>query len=97
MVSSANCNKDTLVLSLPTKKPSVIPVSSALIINLLRTSATRVKRKGERGSPYLNPLEALTQPFAFPLTKIAKLEEDKQPLIHDLHPLAMAFLHITKS
>ncbi|RVW47105.1 hypothetical protein CK203_105494 [Vitis vinifera] len=39
MVLSANCNKNTLVLSLPTKKPSLIPVSSALIINLLRTSA----------------------------------------------------------
>ncbi|RVW84339.1 hypothetical protein CK203_036669 [Vitis vinifera] len=41
MVSFANYNKDTLVLSLPTKKPSVSPVSSTLIINLLRTSATK--------------------------------------------------------
>ena len=85
MVSSANYNKDTLVLSLPTMKPSVNLVSSALIIILLRTSATNVKGKRERGSPCLKPLMALTQPFAFPLTRIAKLVEDKHPLIQDLY------------
>ena len=81
MVSSANCSKDTLVLSLPTKNPLVSTVSFALNNNLFRTSATKVKRKGEKESPCLKPLEALTQPFAFPLTRIAKLDEDKQPLI----------------
>ena len=80
MVSSANCSKDTLVLSLPTKNPLVSTVSFALNNNLFRTSATKVKRKGEKESPCLKPLEALTQPFAFPLTRIAKIDEDKQSL-----------------
>ena len=66
-------------------KPSVNPVSFALIIILLRTSATKVKRKEEKGSPCLKPLVALTQPFTFLLTMIAKLVEDKHPLIQDLH------------
>ena len=40
-----------------------------------------VKRKGKRGAPYLRPLYPLTQPFAFLFTKIAKVIEDKHPLI----------------
>ena len=84
MASSANYNKNTLVLSLATMKPSINLVSSTLIIILLRTSAT-VKGKRERGSPYLKPLIALTQSFAFPLTRIAKLVEDKHPLIQNLY------------
>ena len=68
---STNYSKDTLVLSLPAVKPLVNLIFSTLIIILLRTSAIKVKRKGERGSPCLKPLVALTQSFAFPLTRIA--------------------------
>ena len=63
MVSSANCRIDILVLFLPTKKPSVNPFSSALNISLLNTLATKVRKKGERGSPCLNPLDALIHPL----------------------------------
>ena len=76
MVSTANCKRDTLVLSLPTMKLSNGPLSSFLVIILLRISTIRVKRKGERGSPCLNHLVALTQPLILQLTKIAKLIED---------------------
>ncbi|RVW15385.1 putative ribonuclease H protein [Vitis vinifera] len=76
MVSSANCRWDTLVLFLPTPKPSNI-----LLFSALNTSTTIVNRKGDIGSPCLNPLVALTHPLAFPFTKIAKETEDKQPLI----------------
>ena len=69
--------KDTLVLPLRTMKPSTRPLCSTLIIILLRTSTTMVKRKSERGSPCLKPLVALTQPSAFLLTKTTKLVEEK--------------------
>ena len=72
MVSSANSNKDIVVLSLPTIKPSIKPLSSALVNILLMTSTTMVKRKGERGFPCLKPLVALTHPWAFPLTRTAE-------------------------
>ena len=76
-MSFANCKRDTLVLPLTTMKPTVKPLSSDLIIILLRTSATMVKRKEKKGSPCLKPLLALAQPLAFPLTRIAKLVKEK--------------------
>ena len=59
IVSSTNWRSDTLVLSFPTKKP----LSSALKTILLKTSATIVKKKWERGSSCLKSLDALTQPL----------------------------------
>ena len=44
-----------------------------------------VKRKRDNGSPSLIPLDVLTQPLAFPFTRIAKVTNDKQPLIQVLH------------
>ena len=44
-----------------------------------------VKRKWERGSRSLQPLQAFTQPLAFQFIKTAKVVEDKHPLIQDLH------------
>ena len=85
MVSSTNCKWDTLVLFLPTLKPSNRLLYFALNIILLDTLATIVNRKRDRGSPYLNPLVALTHPLAFPFTRIVKETEDKQPFIQVLH------------
>ena len=79
MVSFANSIWDTLVLFLPTLMPSNRHLSSALNIILLNTSVTIVNRKGDRGSPCLNPLFALTHPLAFPSTKIVKETEDSHP------------------
>ena len=91
--------RDILIekLSLPTMNPSNKPLSSSLVIILLRTSITMVKRKGERGSPYLNPLMALTQPLAFPLTRTTQLVEDKHPLTQDLHFMLTPFFSSTWS
>ena len=55
------------------------------------TLAAMVKRKGKRGSPCLQTL-VLTHSLAFPFTRIAKLTEDKQPLIQDLHFVLNPFL-----
>ena len=81
MVSSTSYNINTLALFLLTKKPSVNPFSFSLNINILRTSTTSVKRKGERGSPCLKPLDAFTEPLALLLTRIEKLVKERQPLI----------------
>ena len=97
MVSSTNCKWDTMVLSLPSKNPSKTPFSSALTINLLKTLATKVKRKRERGFPYLRLLKDLTQPLALPFTKITKVIKNKQPLIQDLHLKLNLFLSRTWS
>ena len=96
-VSPSNCNRDTVVLSLPTRKPSVKPLSSILVNILLRTSTTMVKRKEERGSPCLKPLVALTQPLTFLVTRTAKFVKESQPLIHDLHLVLKPFLSRTWS
>ncbi|RVX07737.1 hypothetical protein CK203_022004 [Vitis vinifera] len=80
MVSSANCKWEIVVLLLPTVKPSNNLLFLTLNINLLSTSATILKRKGDSGSPCLKSLGALTQPLALPFTGIAKEREDK-PLI----------------
>lgn len=48
-----------------------------------KQSTTRVKRKGERGSPCLRPPEALILPLGLPLMIIEKFGEDIQPLIQD--------------
>lgn len=50
MVSFANCNKDAIVLSLPTVKPSIKPLFFAFVTILLRIFIAMVKRKGDRGS-----------------------------------------------
>ena len=44
-----------------------------------------IKRKWDIGSPCLGPLDALTQPFGFSFIRIAKVIDDKQPLIQVLY------------
>ena len=85
IVSYANCRWDTLVLFLLALKPSNNLLPSTLNIILLNTSTTMVKKKTDKGSPCLSPLIALTQPLAFPFTRIAKVTKDKQLPIQVLH------------
>ena len=96
MVSSANCKWEIVVLLLPTVKPSNNLLFLTLNINLLSTSATILKRKGDSGSPCLKSLGALTQPLALPFTGIAKEREDK-PLIQVLYVELNPFLSSTWS
>ena len=51
MMSFVNYISDTLVLFLPTMKPSNNLLTSTLNNTLLSTSATMVKRKGDNESP----------------------------------------------
>ncbi|KAM7486574.1 hypothetical protein LguiA_002583 [Lonicera macranthoides] len=97
MVSSANCRCDILTLSLPTSNGSITLKSSALAIKRLRTSTTRIKRKGDKGSPCLKPLDALKLPSGLPLIITEKFTEFKHPPIHFLHLTPNPFLSNTKS
>ena len=57
IISSANYKWETKILSPPTLKPLIRSCLSALLTNRLNPSATKVKRKGDNGSPCLNPLD----------------------------------------
>ena len=70
----------------PRVKLEMNPPSSVLLNMLLRTSITRRKRRGERWSPYLIPLELLKNPTREPLIKIEKRTEEIHALTH-LHHL----------
>ena len=60
--------------SIPTVRnnPQILFSNLLLLSSILSPSATMMKRKGERGSPCLIPLEALKGVEADPLTKIEK-------------------------
>jgi hypothetical protein len=47
--------------------PLTEPSSLAKLINLLKLSAIRRNRKGDKGKPCLKPLEALKNPKGVPL------------------------------
>jgi hypothetical protein len=68
-------------------KPEIKPPSFVFLSILLKTSITRRKRRRERGSPYLIPLELLKKPTGDPLINIEKRTEEIQDLIQ-LHHLA---------
>ena len=85
MASSANFKWDTLVLLLPTRKPSNNQLSFALNNILLNTLATMVNRKWDNGSLCLRPLVTLTRALAFTFTKTTKFVINKQALIQVFH------------
>ena len=59
IVSSANCRLETDTDEPGGEIPENRPLAEANFSILLKTSATRTKIKGERGSPCLNPLADL--------------------------------------
>jgi hypothetical protein len=72
IVSSAYY-KETMPLDLKSSsKPLIRPLSTALFNILERPSPTRLKRKGDKGSPCLKPLPSLKYALSFPLTKIPR-------------------------
>jgi len=66
-------------------KPLRNPTFVALIINLLKVSITKINNKGERGSPFCNPLVLGKNPAASPLTKTEKWTVEIQKCTHFLH------------
>ena len=69
-------------LASPTENPDMNPPSTAPEIILLKASITKTKRRGERGSPCLRPLDGLKGLDGEPLTKIDKLEEVTKATTH---------------
>jgi hypothetical protein len=67
----------------PTEKPERKPLSTVAVIILLKASMTLTKRKGDSGSPYLNPQELLKKPAGEPFTKTEKQTEDMQCTIQE--------------
>lgn len=61
----------------------------------LRECAAIVKRKGERGSPCLRPLEAEKKPLGVPFRRMEKWAVDRHLEIHFLHKEPNVFLAIT--
>jgi hypothetical protein len=57
------------------------PTTSSLNKSFERTSEPKMKRKGDRGSPYHSPLAGENMPKGLPLISIEKEEEDIQILI----------------
>lgn len=66
MVSSTDSKWEMEGPSLPSIKPSKKDYSSILNINTLKVSATRVNKKGDKGSPCLILWEELKKPFDVP-------------------------------
>lgn len=60
MVPSNNYKCDTTMLSKPTNNPLTMPLSTTLLIILLRASTTVVKKNGERGAYGESNLETKT-------------------------------------
>jgi hypothetical protein len=52
------------------------PILSSLNSSLERTSAPKMKRKRDRGSPYLNPLSGEKSPKGLPFRRMAKEVEE---------------------
>ena len=65
--------------------PLRIWLLTPLWISLLRPSAIRTKRKGERGSPCLIPLVGEKGGEGIPLTRIEKKVEEMRFIIHLIH------------
>ena len=84
-VSSVKRRWDT---TLPTphlplaKKPWMEPPSIAFFKILESTSIVKIKRKGERGSPYLRPLELAKKLAEVSLIKIETQAKEMHHLIH---------------
>jgi hypothetical protein len=57
------------------------PLLSSLNRSLERTSTPKMKRKGERGSPCLNPLSREKRPKGLPFRRMEKEEDEMQILI----------------
>jgi hypothetical protein len=62
-------------------KPLMLPTASSLNNSLDRTSALKINKKGERGSPCLRPLLGEKNPKKLPLIRMEKEEEEIQILI----------------
>jgi hypothetical protein len=69
----------------PTEKPERRPLSTVTENILLKASMTTTNKRGDRGSPYLSPLELLKKPDGEPLTKIEKRTEEIQYDIQETH------------
>lgn len=93
IVSSANWRWLICKLLRPIVKPWMWELFYALVKIRLRQSATRMKKKGESGSPCRRPLEARIFPRSLPLIMMEKFGEETQPRIHLLHlsPNPLAF------
>ena len=62
--------------------PWILPSSLAEVIALPNPFIMRMKRKGERGSPCLIPLEGENVPAGDPLRRIEKKAEETNDKIH---------------
>ena len=49
------------------------------------TSLTRKNKKGERGSPWRIPLDAVIRPLGLPLMKTENFGFFRQPIIHEIY------------
>jgi hypothetical protein len=58
------------------RRPLMEPILSSLNSSLERTLAPKMKRKRERGSPYLNPLSGEKSPKGLPFRRMAKEVEE---------------------
>jgi hypothetical protein len=78
-------------------KPLILPRVTFLNSNLERTSELRIKRKGERGSPYLRPLLRENKLKGLPLIRMVKEEEEMHNLIQVIQEKWKPNCFITKS
>jgi hypothetical protein len=62
--------------------PLIFPSLSSLSNNLESNSEPMMKRKGERGSPCLKPLEGEKRPKGLPFRRMEKEGEEMQVWIH---------------
>jgi hypothetical protein len=61
--------------------PLVVPTLLASKINLLRHSVTKRNKKGDKGNPCLEHLDALKKLDCEPLIVTTKFVDSKQPII----------------
>ncbi|CAL5378402.1 unnamed protein product [Camellia sinensis] len=85
IVSSANWRWDRFKFPDPIEAPLIKPKALALSNNTLRPSAAMLNKKGERGSPCLNPFCGLNSSVGDPLTRIEILAVVTQVFIQSSH------------
>ena len=61
--------------------PKITPLPCPLVISKLKLSIISIKRRGDRGQPYLIPIDTGKNLEGVPLMRTTKLEDSTQPII----------------
>ena len=93
-LSSANSRWKILGLALATRRPSIFFSASAPLKSEIKASVHMMNKKGERGSPCLNPLLGKIHPLGCPLTTIWYVTDVTQHIMRSTSLLSNPIFNI---